>query len=183
MKAAATSNRERSYRTYGKPAYRRVFVNRDFPMLEIPQKTFDAPPPILVPATTAENVQQGQLSAFVPGLPPPPTSSPAAGRTDKVAVASTVCGLTAFVPVFSQIVGLFLGVWALIRIRRARRAGYVVRGRGWATVGITGNAFVLLGWIALFGIFATLRSTLSESATKLGPLVAKPPVHRLHVRK
>ncbi len=105
------------------------------------------------------------------------------GHTDKVAVASSICGLTAFIPIFSQVVGLFLGVWALIRIRRARQAGRNVHGRGWATAGITGNGFALLGWIALFGIFATLKGTLSESTLKLNPLLTKPPVHRLHVRK
>ena len=152
-------------------------------MLEIPQKTFEAPPPLPLPvarpATPAVPIVEHQANAQ--GNPPPlPVGS---ARTDKVAIASTVCGLSAFIPVFSQIIGLFLGVWALFRIRRARRAGHNVRGTGWATAGITGNGFALLGWLALFASFAALKGTLSQTTSHLHPLLSKPAIAHLRVRK
>jgi hypothetical protein len=153
-------------------------------MFEVPRKTFAAPPPLPVPTARPARVedQNGGRPPF-PGPPPVPAAALAGSHTDKVAVASTVCGLTAFIPIISQVVGLILGIWALFRIRRARRAGQYVRGRGWATAGITGNGFVLLGWIVLFGMFAALKGTLSETTNKLHPLLKNPTAHHVRVRK
>jgi hypothetical protein len=64
-----------------------------------------------------------------------------------MAVASAVCGLTAIVPFVSQIAGLILGVASLGRIRRARRRGVRLGGRGWAVAGIVTSGFVLLCWL------------------------------------
>lgn len=147
-------------------------------MLEVPDKIFDAPPPLPVPvARPAECMSEGP--------PPPPLVNQQSGKsaTDKVAVASTVCGLTGFIPIISQIIGLFLGLWALVRIRRARRAGREVRGSGWAAAGITGNGLVLLGWIALFGAFAVLKTNLNETTSKLAPLFQSPVSQHARVRK
>lgn len=152
-------------------------------MLEIPQKTFDAPPPLpVVSVELARPVEAKSCPLSSPGAAPPSLPGESA-RTDKVAIASTVCGLSAFIPIISQVVGLFLGVWALFRIRRARRAGQSVRGTGWATAGITGNGFALLGWLALFASFAALKGTLAQTTSQLHPLLAKPPAHHLRVRK
>lgn len=153
-------------------------------MLEVPQSTFAAPPPLPVTDARPGEPENPNVATFVFRGPPPPPPSPAGPRahTDKVAVASTICGLTPFIPVFSQVLGLILGFWALIRIRRCRRTGQNVRGRGWASAGIAGNGFVLLGWIALFGAFAALKGTLSDTTQKLHPLL-KPPAHHLRVRK
>jgi hypothetical protein len=153
-------------------------------MLEVPQSSFAAPPPLpVIDARPVGACHQGVHARIVPGPPPPPLPlATPGGHTDKVAVASTICGLTPFIPIFSQLIGLILGVWALFRIRRSRRAGQAVRGRGWATAGIAGNGFVLLGWIALFGAFAALKGTMAETTQKLHPLL-KPPAHHLRVRK
>jgi hypothetical protein len=156
----------------------------NFKMLEIPQKTFAVPPPIPVPVARPVRLDDPIVGLPpIPGPPPLPAASQIGGQTDKVAVASTVCGLTAFIPIFTQVVGLILGIWALLRIRRARRAGQNFRGRGWATAGIAGNGFALLGWIMLLGAFAVLKGTLGESAQKLHPLLKKPPAHHVRVRK
>jgi len=140
-------------------------------MLEVPNKSFAAPPPL--PVTPNPAVEMIAECAATGSLP-----TPQAGGTDKVAVASTVCGLAPFIPVLSQVIGLILGIWALLRIRRSRRAGRYVRGSGWAAAGISGNGLVLLGWLALFGTFAALKGTLDETTRKLHPLLKKPAVHR-----
>lgn len=128
-----------------------------------------------------DDQSNGAGMEFAP--PPLPAAPPGAAHTDKVAVASSVCGLTPFIPVISQVIGLILGIWALFRIGRARRAGQNVRGRGWATAGIAGNGFVLLGWIALFGMFAALKGTLSDTTQKLNPLLKNASSHHARVRK
>lgn len=153
-------------------------------MFEIPQKTFAAPPPLPIPSSGPPCLAAQDSHRDEPGLPPslPPAGVPAT-RTDKVAIASTVCGLTPFIPVFSQVMGLSLGLWALVRIRRARRAGQRVNGRGWAAAGITGNGFVLLGLLALFASFAALKGSLAQATHQLHPLMAKPPIAHMRVRK
>jgi len=158
-------------------------------MLEIPQKPFAAPPPIPVPIARplGEGAPMAQVrcSSEQSQVRPPPVPGISGNNetTDKVAVASSLCGITAFIPIFSQLIGLALGIWALFRIRRARQAGRQVRGRGWAVGGITGNGFVLLGWIALLGIFATLSTSLNRATKELSPLLKKPPAQHHRVRK
>lgn len=147
-------------------------------MLEVPNRPFAAPPPL--PVTPIEDGTEPILALKVGPPPPPPMSIPSGG-TDKVAVASTVCGLTPFIPVVSQLIGLALGIWALLRIRRGQRAGRMISGRGWAAAGITGNGIVLLGWLSLFGAFATLKGSLNDATHKLHPLLKKPAEHRVRV--
>lgn len=148
-------------------------------MLKVPDNTFAVPPPLPVP--TARPAGTDCESAGPLPMPAMPQRGP--GPTDRLAIASTVCGLTAFIPIFSQLVGLVLGLWALVRIRRARRAGLTVRGRGWAAAGITGNGFALLGWIALFGAFAALKTNLNETTSRLSPLFQIHPAQHVRVRK
>ena len=148
-------------------------------MLEIPQSTFNAPPPVPVPS--ARPLGPNAARSFSQVTPPPPAGQPP--ETDKVAVASSVCGLTAFIPILSQLIGLALGVWALFRIRRARQSGRQVLGNGWATAGVVGNGLVLLGWIGLFVIFALVNSTISQTTSELHPLLKKHPIHQRQFRK
>lgn len=86
---------------------------------------------------------------------------------DPLALASAACGLTALIPVVSQVLGLVLGVSSLIRIRSARRQGLVRRGTGWAWAGIVSSGFMLLVWgfvvavlLAVGGTFARVAGTL-----------------------
>jgi hypothetical protein len=154
-------------------------------MVETPEKTFGVPPPL--PASPGQSVDDlvTARKSLVDATLPPVLSQTAQTlpRTDKVAIASSICGLTAFIPVFSQLVGLFLGIWAFVRIGRARRAGKNVRGVGWALAGVTGNAFALLGWVSLFATFSALHGTLNQATNQLHPLVAKPAIPHLRVRK
>ena len=99
-------------------------------------------------------------SACVGGLPVPV-------RTDTLAIASAVCGLTAIVPVLSQGAGLALGIASLVRISRARRCGIAVGGRGWALTGIISSAFMLLSWIAVFGFLCAAGASLASTTDAL----------------
>ena len=76
-----------------------------------------------------------------------PSSNIVLANTDRMAVASLVCGLTAIVPVVSQVAGIVLGVWSLVRIRRVRRAGGVAGGTWAAGTGIGFSAAVLISWV------------------------------------
>jgi hypothetical protein len=99
-------------------------------------------------------------------VPPAALATP---PVDKLAIASAVCGLTAFVPVLSQLAGLVLVIMALRRIRRARRDGLVVTGRGWAVTGIASSGFLLICWIfvlvimgAVLALFRNIAGTLDQ---------------------
>ena len=96
-------------------------------------------------------------------------------RTDGFAIASAVCGLTAIIPVVSQVIGLGLGVASFVRLRRARRAGVKLGGRGWAITGIVSSGVALLGWIAVFVAFAAIGSSFSGSAETLSALAGRHP--------
>ncbi len=89
-------------------------------------------------------------------------------RTDKLAVASAVCGFTALVPIISQVIGLGLGVVSLGRIRRAKRQGVELGGMRWAVAGIVSSGFMLLCWIGIFVAMALLTSSFAGSAESLG---------------
>ena len=102
--------------------------------------------------------------------PVPGGNWPVVGRTDTLAVASAVCGFTAIVPVVSQVMGLALGIASLMRIRRARRYGSPLRGRGWALAGIFSSGFVLLSWIAIFAVMSAVSNSLTHTAHVLGSL-------------
>lgn len=92
-----------------------------------------------------------------------------AARTDQAAVASAVCGMTAIIPIVSQVAGLILGAVALVRIGRARRAGVMVGGRRYAITGIVSSALALAGWIAFGGMMYGVNKTLAHT---LRPLTA-----------
>ena len=108
----------------------------------------------------------GQLAA--------PTS-PVRIPVDRCAVASAVCGLTAIVPVISQVAGLVLGVMALRRIRRARREGLRVGGVGWAVTGILSSGGVLLCWIFIFVVFGVVMSIFTRTSSALQQALSAPP--------
>ncbi|MCH8147662.1 MAG: hypothetical protein IH987_06650 [Planctomycetes bacterium] len=95
----------------------------------------------------------------------------APGGTDGMAVGSAICGMTGLIPLVSQIAGLGLGFAGLARIRRARRRGILVTGKGWAITGIVTSVFGLLGWIglglAMTAVSASLGNTNHALSTAL----------------
>jgi len=104
-------------------------------------------------------------------------------HTDRLAVASAVCGLTAFVPVFSQIVGLVLGIVSLLRIRRARRAGVAVRGKWWAAAGIASSGFALVLWLGIMATYAAVGSSLTHTSQAFKPLLNGTPARHVQFRR
>lgn len=88
-----------------------------------------------------------------------------------MAVASAVCGLTAIIPVVSQLLGLTLGVVSLVRLRRARRSGIELAGKCWAITGIVTSALALIGWIGLAVSMTLLGSSILDSAGALDGLL------------
>ena len=129
--------------------------------------------------------QPHELPAAPAAPPPPPTPVPPqygytylappgvqpVQPTDRMAVFSAVCGLTAIIPIVSQIIGLVLGLVSLRRIRRARRHGVLLPGTGWAVTGLISSGFTLLGWLGFFALMALLAGTFSHSADSLGSLL------------
>jgi len=95
--------------------------------------------------------------------------------TDRLAVASALCSLLAFIPVLTQIVGLVCGLLSLRRIRRARRSDHPLRGAKWAWTGIITNGGTLAGWFAMFAALQFLGTTLGGTTRALR--IALPPVH------
>jgi hypothetical protein len=91
----------------------------------------------------------------------------AIGTTDTCAVVSAVCGLTAIVPVVSQVAGLGFGLASTVRLIRARRAGRLLRGWGWVFTGLLSSGVALIGWIVVFVGFGVLSSSLAESSSSL----------------
>lgn len=145
------------------------------------------PPPIpcarpmpVVPVTT-EPVPQNMTLAPLPAAGG--ANMVAAPRTDRLAIASAVCGLTAFIPVVSQLVGLVLGIISLLRIRRARRAGVAVGGTGWAAAGIASSGFALLLWLGIMAAYATVGSSLAHTTNAFQPLLRGAPTQHALVRK
>lgn len=114
-------------------------------------------------------VQARPLASIAPGLL-------AKTPVDRYAVASAVLGLTAIVPVLSQIAGLTLGVLALRRIRRAQQAGLAMAGRGWAITGIVSSGVGLLIWIfiaVVFGFVLSIFWTIGDKLDGVGAAVAR----------
>ena len=117
--------------------------------------------------------------SLVPGPPPLPDVLPrqASGiypapvKNDRFAVASAVCGFTGIIPIVSQVAGLTLGIMALIRIGRARRAGVPRGGTRWAVAGIVSSGLVLAGWVACFFALSVVGSSLSDITEPLGTLL------------
>lgn len=92
-------------------------------------------------------------------------------KNDGFAVASAVCGFTGIIPIVSQVAGLTLGIMALIRIGRARRAGVPRGGTRWAVAGIVSSGLVLAGWVACFFALSVVGSSLSDITEPLGTLL------------
>jgi hypothetical protein len=90
-------------------------------------------------------------------------------EVDRCAVASAVCGLTAVIPVVSQVAGLALGVLGLSRIHRARRRGQARTGTTWALAGIVSSGIALLAWVGILAAGYFVSTSLSDVA---GPLKA-----------
>lgn len=101
--------------------------------------------------------------------------APVRNKTEGFAVASAICGFTAFVPLVSQVIGLALGMISLSRIRRARRAGLELAGTRWALAGITSSGFALFCWIAIFVAMGMLGDSLANSAGSLSTLLEQNP--------
>jgi hypothetical protein len=86
---------------------------------------------------------------------------------DPLALVSAACGLTALIPIVSQVDGLALGVLSLIRIRSARRQGVVRRGTGWAWTGIVSSGFMLLVWGFVIAVMIAVGGTFAHVARSL----------------
>ena len=133
-----------------------------------------------LPVPMARPVDSGVTRVTAEPLPVAPPNGNAGGlqlipaNTDHLAIASAVCGLTAIIPVISQVIGLALGIASLRRIRRARKAGVEVRGKGWALTGIISSGFALLGWIAAFALLLLVGSMFAYASDSLSTLAPVP---------
>ncbi len=114
--------------------------------------------PIARPVITA------QTNAMPPTPRPAYPIEPPRAQLDGLSVASAVCGFTAIIPVISQVAGLALGIAGLLRIRRARRAGRVLTGRGWAWAGIVSSTCMLFVWL----IVVTLLTIIAGAFLQIG---------------
>ena len=123
-------------------------------------------PPVVASPTPIVPGAKAWIAA--PTCPPRPP-------VDRCAIASAICGLTAFIPVLSQIAGVVLGIVALCRIRRARRAGHPTAGTGWAVTGLVSSSVVLLSWIFVFIVFAAVLALFANTATTLDHALPAPP--------
>ncbi len=101
------------------------------------------------------------------GVARPCPPAPALTRTDSLAIASAVCGFTAIVPIVSQVAGLGFGLASLARIRRARREGVALRGRGWAWAGIVTSGVLLLSWVVAIGALFVVADYLARAGDLL----------------
>ncbi|MBW7906888.1 MAG: hypothetical protein LC135_07145 [Phycisphaerae bacterium] len=101
-------------------------------------------------------------------IAPPPSPLVAYLRqVDPLAMASAVCGLTAFVPILSQLAGLVLGVAGLVRIRCARRRGLRRLGIGWAVTGLISSGAALAVWALLAAAFLAASLPFRDVGTAL----------------
>ena len=135
------------------------------------------PPPVPVTAIPMARPCDGQVIAAAPGQERDLSTAPS-GPTDTYAIASAICGLTAIVPVISQVAGLALGVVGMVRLRRARRAGRPLRGLGWAITGLVSSGVSLVGWVAIFVAFGILGASLAKTTSSLDSL-SKPGLLRV----
>ncbi len=84
-------------------------------------------------------------------------------RAESMAVASAVIGVTGFIPIISQVASIWLGMLAILRIRKARQNGLDARFKGWAVLGLISSVIGLLGWIGMAVGAMFLQSTLGNS--------------------
>ncbi|MHC5111689.1 MAG: hypothetical protein ACYTHJ_17630 [Planctomycetota bacterium] len=137
------------------------------------------PPP---PPTALPYAQPPSQIYQPPGAPPAQPIQPAqhvpadllaaahAAPTDRLAVLSAICGMSAMIPVVSQVAGLVMGILSLRNIKRAANAGLVIDGKGWAWLGISSSAFTLLGWMAFMAALSMIGNSLMDSAGALEQL-------------
>lgn len=104
--------------------------------------------------------------------PPQPLSPSKAARRDACAVGSAVCGFTGFIPILTQVIGLTLGIIAMVRVGRARRSGVEIKGMRDAVVGLTMNGLTLVGWIGLFAAMSIVGTSLSGTTDQLTQLLS-----------
>ena len=93
------------------------------------------------------------------------------GWADGMAVGSAIGGLIGIIPLITQVAGLGLGFASLSRIRRARRRGIRLGGRGWAITGIVTSIFGLLGWIGLGLAMTAVSTSLGNSTDALSTVL------------
>ena len=131
-------------------------------------KSVDTPAPFHVsPQSSVIQARPvASAAAFVPAAQPP---------VDRCAVASAICGLTAIIPVVSQLVGVVLGVIALRRLGRARRAGQPLAGWAWAVTGIVSSVFVLLCWIFVIAVLGGVLWMFVKTSAALDQALVPPP--------
>lgn len=100
----------------------------------------------------------------VPPMPPAPGRAPAGAplnvQTSGVAIASLVFGILAIFTGVTALLGLPLGIWAIIRIKNSRGQ---FKGTGLAIAGIVCSAFGVL-WIGVMA--ALLLPALSQAKVK-----------------
>ncbi len=100
-------------------------------------------------------------------IPVQPNASPLvltqAASTDRMAVASAICGFTGIIPIVSQVLGLWFGIAALRRVARARREGVLLPGGGWAWTGIITSGLALVGWAAFLVALTLIGSSFAGS--------------------
>jgi len=136
-----------------------------------------ATPPTEPPQTSVVpgHVNVSPIAGAAGAFPLAAAAGSARPPTDSLAIVSAICGLTAFIPVVSQIAGLVLGIIAVRRIRRARRAGLAVAGMGWAATGIASSVCVLLGWVFVVAVLGVAAYFFSNTATALDQAIPVPP--------
>lgn len=129
-----------------------------------------------VPTPTSGTIYPADppMAAIVPHSSDPNTQGNIVlvpGGTDGMAVGSAICGLSGIIPLITQIAGLGLGFASLSRIRRARRRGIQLGGRGWAITGIVTSICSLLGWIGLGLAMTAISGSLGNSTDALSTVL------------
>jgi len=92
-------------------------------------------------------------------------------RAESLAVASAVVGVTSIIPIVSQVASIWMGVLAILRIRKAKQNGLDARFKGWAVLGVTSSVIGLLGWVGMAIGAMFLKSTMGHSTDMLQGLL------------
>ncbi len=146
-------------------------VARPSPPIAAPPQTVQA----IVP--TATPLEANSLHVAMPGSTLTLTSSERdllivkTRRAESFAVASAVIGVTGFIPIASQVASIWMGVLAILRIRKAKRYGLDARFKGWAILGLISSVIGLLGWVGMAIGAMFLSSTMGNSTDMLQGLI------------
>ncbi len=92
-------------------------------------------------------------------------------RAESMAVASAVIGVTGFIPIISQVASIWMGLLAILRIRKAKQFGMDARFKGWAVLGLISSVIGLLGWVGMAIGAMFLKSTLGNSTDLMQGLI------------